>query len=1630
VANVAALRLLRGLDAERRPATAEEQQVLARWAGWGALPQLFDDQAPPEWAGLRGELAGLLSSAELAAARASTVNAHYTSAEVVQAVWALVGDLGFDGGRVLEPGCGSGNFIGFAPPAAELVGVEVEPVSARIAHALYPDADIRAEGFEHTRLAAGSFDLVIGNVPFGKYRLHDPVHNRGGHSIHNHFLVKAVDLVRPGGIVAVLTSRYTLDMQRPTARRELAGRADLLGAVRLPSGAFAAAAGTQAVTDLLLLRRRLDGEAALADRWERAVDVDVEGGRAEVNEWFAAHPDLVLGTLRLGSGLYGRELLVDAGDRPLAAELAAAGTAIADRARDTGRLLGPGPSAGRPAARRSPADSAGINAPQVQGREEGAFLLDAGGRVWRVAGGAATPAAVKPAGDLAELRALVGLRDAVVELLDLQAAGPVDDTRLRAAQQRLHRTYDAYTARYGLLNRYRTVTAGTDPSTGQPRVRRRYPTMGGFRADPHFHTVMALEVFDADTQTAHKAEVFDHRVITHRQQSTAAETPQDALAVCLDERGRVDLDRIGALLGLPGDQAAGALGDLVYANPDTGGWETAERYLSGNVRRKLASARQAAGSDPGWQRNVAALEAIQPRDLTPGEIDGRLGAAWVPRADVARFAVETLGTSWIRVDHAPITATWAVSCTPSDRTTVLMTSVWGTSRADAATVLEAALNQKPATVYDAVPGTDRRVVNAHETMLAREAQDKLNARFAAWLWEDPERAARLAADYNERFNSDVLTRYDGRHLTFPRLNAAWTMRPHQADAVWRIVSDPSALLAHVVGAGKTATMVAAGMEQRRLGLAAKPCYVVPNHMLEQFAREFLQLYPAARILVAGEDDASKDGRKAFVARCATGRWDAVILTHSAFGRLPVGSDTLAGYLEQRLGDYRAARDEQRNSGSRRTVKQLEAEIKRLEAKHQALLAGHRKDDGATFEQTGIDYLFIDEAHLFKNLGFATRIPGVGGQGSQRAEDLAMKLRWLRERHGRFATFATATPIANSVAEMYVMQAYLQPGALTQRGIGQFDAWAATFGTTVTALELAPDGGSYRMNTRFARFRNVPELVRMFAETADVQTAEMLALPIPAIAGGTAQTVVVAPSDELRGYVGELVARAEAIRNRVVQPDEDNMLKVTGDGRKAALDLRLVGRPPDPDGGKLAAVAGRTAALYHANADRTYRDHDGSASPRPGALQLVFCDLGTPRPGGGWSVYSAMRDQLVDRGVPADRIRFIHDAATDAAKAALFADCRDGRVAVLLGSTEKMGVGTNVQRRLVALHHLDAPWRPSDIAQREGRGLRQGNQNPEVHVVRYVTEASFDVYMWQTLERKAGFIGQVLTGRIEAREIEEVAETALSFAEVKALATGNPLVLEKAQVDADVARLSRLRSAHERDRIRMRSTEQEQLTRAAMLTTRADLLETTAAGRIDTRGDRFTIELDDQVHGDRSAGGDRLREQLAEGVRQAADAGREIDAPLGRLGGYPLRLQVRPSSDLLPTATVQIDAPAVLRVRYAPDELGSDPRYLVQRLERALQGVDADAASARRRAEAALAEAGRAQQAHATPFPEQERLAQLRGRQRQIEQQLAPEQPSHPICADPSPGTTSPEQAAPAAPTTPPTPQPLGPELGT
>ena len=944
-------------------------------------------------------------------------------------------------------------------------------------------------------------------------------------------------------------------------------------------------------------------------------------------------------------------------------------------------------------------------------------------------------------------------------------------------------------------------TGRTDPGTGEEKLARIRPAQGGFRTDPFAPLVQALEEFDPVSQRAAKAAIFTRRVVAPRNPRLGADTPADALAICLDLCGEVRLAGIARLLGTDEAQARRDLGTLVFELPGSGRLVPAAEYLSGNVRDKLKAAQEAAAEDPRFAVNAAELTKVLPADLTPAEISARLGAAWIDASFVGQFLREILDDPGLKVEH-PGGQVWTVK---GSRHTVLATSTWGTSRYPAPHLAQAVLEQRRIEVRDKV-GDDAWVLNMDETLAAQEKAAELGERFADWAWQDPARAAELAAAYNEKLNSLVLRNYDDTELSLPGLALNFEPRPHQVAAVARIIHEPAVGLFHEVGAGKTAEMTMGAMELRRLGLARKPAIVVPNHMIEQFGREFLQLYPQARVMIAQREDLQASRRRLFVARCATGDWDAVILSRSALERIPMSAAAQQDYLNREL-DRMRQQIQRSKEGDGLTVKRLEAALLRAEERLKAKLDA-AKDPGITFEATGVDYLLVDEAHGYKNLRTPSNIPDAAIDGSMRASDLDMKISYLRERNGqRVVTFATATPIANSVTEAFVMQHYLRPDLLAAAGIEDFDAWAATFGQTVTQIEMAPEGGSsFRQKTRFAKFTNVPEMLRMWHVSADIKTGQDLNLPTPALARRAAdgqrapETVVVQPCDALLAYVAELGERADKIRNRAVSPEEDNMLKVSGDGRRAALDLRLIGQPMTVPG-KIGAAASRIAAIWAAHRDDTYQGADDHGEPVRGSLQLVFCDLGTP--GDGWNVYGELRSQLAARGLPRAAIRFVHEARTDRDKGELFAACRAGSVAVLIGSTEKMGVGTNVQARAVALHHLDCPWRPADVAQREGRILRQGNMNDEVHVLRYVTEHSFDGYMWQTVERKARFIAQVMRGRLDVREIEDIGDAALSYNEVKALATGNPLLMDKAEADAEFTRLQRAERAHHRNRDALR-----------------------------------------------------------------------------------------------------------------------------------------------------------------------------------------------------------------------------------
>ena len=1573
-ANIAALQALRTIQAEARQATPSEHGVLARWSGWGAVPAVLDARSAQydRYAWARDELAGLLNEAELAAAARNTLNAHYTDAAYVQVMWDTVRDLGFQAGQVLEPGSGSGNFIAFAPDGAQMVGVELEPITAAIAQALHPQAQILHESFADTRAPEGTFDLVMGNVPFAQVALHDKRHNPAGHSIHNHFIVKALHLTKPGGLVAVLSSSYTMDAANPAARREMAQLADLVGAVRLPSGAHRRAAGTDVVTDVLVLRRREDDRESADTAWERSHPIEVDGATIRVNEYFLAHPGHVLGRFGTGGMNAASEMTV-VGDRVAAPALRAALHQIVETSQAAGLTQSqqpPDPTA-RPVALvgRSAAQPDGY----LQAEPDGTFTRIEQGSV----------AVYQPAAtQAAELRALIGLRDTEVALLEAEAAS-IDDTedidRLRAT---LNADYDAYLARYGPINRFtQRPTGRTDSETGEPAMARIRPRQGGFRDDPFASLVYALEDFDSTRQTATKADILGQRVVAPRAPRLGADTPADALAICLDSHGDVRLDEIARLLGVEEDEARAGLGDLVFDEPGTERLVPAPEYLSGHVRVKLDAARTAADTDPRYATNVAALTAVIPPDLAPDEIEAKLGASWIDAATVQQFLRETLDDSTLRVEHAG-GAVWAVK---SDRRrTVAATSQWGIPSYPAPDIAQAVLEQRQIRLYDETDD-GKRFFNPDKTIAAQQKAQELADRFSEWVWQDPQRGATLAALYNEKFNSLVLRSYDQVPLSLPGLSLTFKPFPHQVAAVARVLAEPSVGLFHTVGAGKTAEMAMAAMELRRLGMVNKPAIVVPNHMLEQFGREFLQLYPQAKILAASTDDLARERRRLFVGRCATGEWDAIIITRSAFERIQMSADVQRAYLQGEVDAIETQLEQAKASDQRLMIKRLEGMKLRVEERLKGKLDG-AKDPGIIFERTGIDYLFVDEAHGFKNLRTPSNVPNMSVDGSQRASDLHMKIEWLRERYERVATLATGTPIANSMGEAYTMLRYLRPDLLRAVGITSFDSFAATFGTLVTQIEVAPEGGM-RMNTRFAKFVNVPELLRMWHVAGDIKMAEDLNLPVPAQAerpgdGERAPETIVVPSSEaLQGFIGELADRADRVRNRLVDPDVDNLLKITSEGRAAALDLRLVGRRTN-EPSKIDAAADTITGIWRDNRERVYRAPGGEDHPTPGALQIVFADLGTPKPG-RWSVYDELREQLAARGMPREQVRFMHEARNDREKGDLFAAARDGRIAVLVGSTERMGVGTNVQARAVALHHLDCPWRPADLEQREGRILRQGNQNPEIRILRYVTEGSFDGYSWQTVTRKAQFIAQVMRGKLDVREIEDIGDTALSYNEVKALATGNPLLLDQAQAQADVARLERLERSYFSGLNSLRYTIREGESSLEYSQQRIANVDAALAQRVDTHGDAFAMTITGQHVDNRPDAGKRLRAVLTAQMAQRSVTGRVVE--IGSLGGFTLTARVWRDVKEVPGVGLELVGLPLGMMDLSVNDV--DNASIVTRLENRLTNLE----QLRRNAELDIdrreTEIGQARDQLDQPFRQADALTEARERLQDIDAQI-------------------------------------------
>ena len=1374
--NIEAICTLFKLEQEHRGATAEEQQVLSQYVGWGGLSDAFDP-GKDSWAKEYAELKGLLSEDEYAAARSSVLNAHYTSPTVIRAIYDAVEQMGFKSGNILEPSMGVGNFFGMLPDTmadSRLYGVELDSITGRIAKMLYPQADITVAGFETTD-RRDFYDLAVGNVPFGQYKVNDKAYNKLGFSIHNYFFAKAIDQVRPGGVVAFVTSRYTMDSKDSTARKHMAERADLLGAIRLPNNAFRANAGTDVVSDIIFLQKR-DRPADIEPDW-------VQLGKTEdgfaINQYFVDHPEMVLGELTAESTQYGREELtvVPIEGAVLADQLAEAVQHIEGQYVEV-EVETPDVADAEVERKTLPAD------PDVKNFSYA--VVD--GEVYYRENSIMTQVELSDNAK-ARVTGMVELRQIVNQLIQEQLDDYPDED-IKATQAKLNTAYDAFTAKYGLLN---------DRKNGRL-----------FEDDSSYYLLCSLENLDENKQLKSKADMFTKRTIRPERTVTSVDTPSEALAVSIGEHGRVDLPYMAELLGSPGDyeRITTELQGVIFKDPSAdadepeAGWQTADEYLSGNVRNKLRMAQLAAESHPEFKINVEALTKAQPKDLEASEIDIRLGATWLNPAIVQQFMMETFQPPYrirynnlIQVRYSPFTSEWRIgNKSAAGMYDIMSTETYGTHRANAYKILEDTLNLRDCRIYDTIEedGKERRVLNQKETMLAQQKQQAIKDTFAGWVWQDPQRRNLLVKQYNELFNSTRPREYDGSHIHFVGMNPEINLREHQRNAVAHVLYGGNTLLAHEVGAGKSFEMAASAMESKRLGLCQKSLFVVPNHLTEQWASEFLRLYPNAKLLVTSKKDFEPANRKRFCARIATGDYDAVIIGHSQFEKIPLSAERQARIIEDQIEEIEnAIAEAKEQSGEHFTVKQMEKTRKTLEVKLKKLQSTDRKDDVVTFEQLGVDRLFVDESQNYKNLYLYTKMRNVAGLSTseaQKSSDMFGKCRYLDEvTGGRGVIFATGTPISNSMTEMYTLMRYLQYSTLQQKQLTHFDAWASTFGETTTAIELAPEGTGYRARTRFAKFFNLPELMNMFKEAADIKTSDQLHLPVPE---AKFETVVVKPSEIQQDMVKSLSERAAEVHSGAVDPSVDNMLKITSDGRKIGLDQRLMNplTPDDPDS-KLNACVDNVLRIWN----ETKEDN---------LTQLIFCDMSTPKGDGSFNVYDDIRTKLLAAGVPESEVEFIHNADTEGKKADLFSKVRSGKVRVLLGSTAKMGAGTNVQTLLVAVHHLDVGWRPSDMTQRNGRIIRQGNKNKQVYVYNYVTEGTFDAYLWQTLENKQKFISQIMTSKSPMRSCDDVDEQALSYAEVKALCAGDPRIREKMDLDVQVAKLKVLRSDYQNQKYRL------------------------------------------------------------------------------------------------------------------------------------------------------------------------------------------------------------------------------------
>ena len=1535
-ANLAAIKIVRNLQAESRPATQEEKSALVRYVGWGGLPQIFSPAT--DWQAENLELSKLLSDDEFRAARASTLNAHYTSGEVIHGIYAALQQVGFNEGRILEPAFGIGHFVGFMPDSIHsrsvITGVEIDPLTAQIAKSLYPDADIRNEPFEKAKLPDEFFDAAISNIPFGDYKPYDPKFNKQGFLIHDYFFAAGLEKVRLGGLVAFITSRGTMDKLDATLRKHIADRADLVGAIRLPNTAFKRNANTEVTADVIILKKRRNRETPRGASWKKVIPYTTTKGEViPINQYFVENPHMMLGEMRLEGRMYSRNeptLVSDGRDIK---------TALAEAVRHLPQNIYEPIQRPNVATAEQTIFAPGHVKPNAYTIHDDEIAIREGDKL--------VPLQHLPVQTKLRIRGMIKVRDAVRQCLRTQLED-ADDDAIQLARAQLNQAYDRFTARFGPVSDRVNALA--------------------FRGDPDLPLLFSLENYDSETNKAVKTAIFRERTIQKQKPKTSAESPKEAVILSLNEKGRVDLQHMASLLRRPADEFLPELKGVLFLNPQSQEWETEDHYLSGDVRDKLRIAEAASVSEPRFRENVEALKSVQPEDLPATEIDARLGACWIPVKDVEAFAQELLGAEDVTVQFTPQLGTWTVQAGYMAKGSVANTTDWGTNRATALELIEDALNLRTPTIYDKIKDgkKERSVVNANATEGAREKQQKIKDRFREWIWQSDERRERLVKKYNKEFNSVRLRAFNGEHLTLPGASHTIQLHSHQKTGVWRILQTPNTLLGHVVGAGKTFTMVAAGMELKRLGLARKPLFTVPNHMLGQFSSELLMLYPSANILAATREDFERDKRRELMSRIATGNWDAIIVTHSGFEKIPMSEQTKRGFFQSQLDELESAiKERQEDSNNRRIVKQLESAKKKLETRLQLLSAEEKKDNTLTFEELGIDRLFVDEAHFFKNLFYVskmTRIAGLPQTSSERAFDMFLKVQYIQQTNGGGGVvFATGTPIANSVAEMFTMQRYLQIGTLQKQKLHHFDSWAATFGEPVTAMELAPDGAGYRLNTRFARFINVPELMQVFCQVADIQTAANLKLPVPEIHTGKPAVIRAPATPELKEIVKGLVERAEAIRSGRVPPTEDNMLKITSEGRKAALDLRVLNpRAKDHPDSKINLAADRIFQIWK----DTGKDQ---------STQLVFCDLSTPsKLRRQFSAYDDLKTKLVARGVPAEQIAFMQDYDSDVQKHILFKDVRSGKVRILMGSTQKMGMGTNVQERLIALHHLDAPWRPADVEQREGRILRQGNYNKTVQIYRYVTEGSFDAYMWQTLETKAKFIHQVMTGDTHIRHIEDIDSRALTYAEVKAIASGNPLVIEKASVDAEVTRLSRLRSQHAETQYRIRSDLRRLKEAIPMQNERIENLKFDMTQRANTRGDAFQIEIERTIVKDRAIAG----ELLSRIIRRVANANNQFE--IGTFGGFPLFAR----SSLWGKVELVLKGKNHYALNLAETPLGMirSLEYLVQNFEERLAHNQRDLADSEKKCAELETKIGQ-------PFEHEARLQSLAQRQQQLEDAL-------------------------------------------